>query len=217
MVRRSRKNKKESKEFNIPWYVWGIGILLLAGVVFWLVFSTLGTFVYHGLAFSVEKLGNNLVVYHYVYTFKDSEGQLSRYNVYLREDPRKNTVPVLGEISYPQHLIRLSIDSTNLQKCEDGSIAISELSAFLKNNEFEIKVGSPDLDKANQANVSVVDCETHPRDSVILVTESNQTAIIKNDMCYRIEVNNCEILPGVEKFIVQSLIDAKARKLRLPS
>jgi len=43
----------------------------------------------------------------------------------------------------------------------------------------------------------------------LLLRTGEETRINRNGLCYYIDVADCEILPAIEKFIVQSIIDAK--------
>jgi hypothetical protein len=52
-------------------------------------------------------------------------------------------------------------------------------------------------------------CENKPGNKVIEILKGNKTQVTIDGKCYRIEVNDCQILEATEKLEVQSLVDAK--------
>ncbi|MEK6889339.1 MAG: hypothetical protein AABW80_04500 [Nanoarchaeota archaeon] len=217
MVGKGKKNNKVKEKLEerkeVPWYIWGIIGLIILGAVIGYFFKGIGTYTYEGLAFTKERYGD-VVVSHYSYLFKDKISQeLLRYNLYLRIDPRENNVPVEGEVLFSKSDIILSVDTTYLQQCSDSIIAISMLQDFIKNNGFNLKTGVGQLEQNdNRTDIPFVNCETHPNDLLIQLKEGSETKIVQTDgngLCYEINVNDCEILPAVEKFVIRSIIDAK--------
>src|SRR3989344_5771246 len=82
---------------------WIIGVMVFLLVVLFLTFylsKSSNTFTYHTLKFEKQLYGT-LPIYVYSYNFKDITGsavQEYNYHLLLRLDPRKNEVPVDGEI-----------------------------------------------------------------------------------------------------------------------
>ncbi len=225
MVKKNIKRKREQLKKNIyskknqSKQFFGIVItlaaLLLLFIGSYLFFQSKKSFVYEGLSFNKEKFGQ-IPVFHYSYFFKDLEGNQYEYNLYLRNDPRKNAVPMTGEVLYTIGVpVYISINSTGLNKCPQSSIAIADLTSFLSDNLLVVKSGVPDDFIAKELNRTYATCDTHPDNVVILIKEGTNTIITKKNNCYVIEVANCEILPAIEKFKTQSVINAKSRnKLR---
>ena len=135
--------------------------------------------------------------------------------MYLRSDPRKNSVPFTGNVVYyPQSFTYLSVNATSLDKCSNSSLAIAGLASFLTSNDILVKGATPDKELANLTKVKFANCQTHPLNPVIIVQEGKETKIEKQtDNCYVISVANCEILEAIEKFQLRSVIDAKNRSL----
>src|SRR3989338_7615060 len=111
--------------------------MLFLFIVFFLsyyFFSNLNKFEYKDLTFTKTKYGE-LPVFHHYYYF-NSAGKLYQYNLYLRNDPRKNSVPITGrsasELEFPQgNLIYISVNPENLTGCQYATVGIATLSTFL--------------------------------------------------------------------------------------
>lgn len=207
-----RKNKSNRWEIEIPWYVWAIGVVVIVGIVFWVVFSSVGQVKYEGLVFQAEKYGTT-VVYHNSYLLKMPNGEVIKYNLYLHNNPKKNDVPLNAEIIYPEFMaeVKLGINTSGLTKCPESSLAVGSLSEFILNNGFTIKVGTTNSSISNEHNITYMTCETHPNDFMIFMSEGDKTQITQQGNCIKIEVANCEIQPAVEKFIVESIVQARER------
>lgn len=205
------ENKKESGK-ELSWILWGIGILAVLFVVFYYVFQDWGTIKYEGLKFTFEKYGEKLYFYHYEYYFKGPDNQVYKNNVYLRHDPRKNKIPVEEEIIFNNiQPIYISINSQELKSCNDSVIAVATLSQFLANNFLNIKGATPNETEAKEKNITFANCTSHPEHNVIVLQSGENTKISKEENCYLIDINNCEIQQAVERFVVQALVDAKKR------
>src|SRR3989338_8659419 len=200
-----------NKESKLSWIGGGIALLALVFLVFYYVFQGWGVINYEGLRFTKQAYGENLItgnliVYHYAYYFKGPENQAYKSNIYLRHDPRKNKVPVEGEIVFGRaQPAYISVDAQALRSCNDSVIAVATLSQFLAHNLFIAKGATPDAREAAERNITYATCTTHPENTVLLLQPGARTAIAREDNCYKIEVSQCEIQQAVEKFIVQSL------------
>src|SRR5438045_819016 len=84
-------------------YIYGILFVVALIAVFFitfLAFRNAGTVSYQGLTFTKERVGT-IDVFHYYYLYQDKKGQLVQNNIYLRNNPKDNKVPISGDnISY---------------------------------------------------------------------------------------------------------------------
>lgn len=185
-------------------------LLLLCLMLATYVFHSMNTVKYKGLLFTKEKFGE-IPVYHYYYYFTGpTTGQQFQYNLYLRNDPRSNMVPVSGSIILPyDSTAYLSINGTGLTDCSLASRDIGTLSAFLVNNLVPIKAGTPNLNESIANNLTYVDCGT-VQNLVIKVQSGAQTSIVNEGSCDTITIANCSTTQAIEKFEVQAILDAKA-------
>ena len=179
-----------------------LGVIIRTGVVAW-------HSPYEGLTFIKERYGD-VQVYHYSYVTEISSGRVRVIDVFIRGNPAENEVPIDSKIIYPTGKnVYLSINSTEINMCEDTMIAIAGLSGFLANNEIPLKAGTPDREESKRNNSTYLTCASYPSSLTISLKAGEETKITRTGNCYNIEVSNCEILPALEKFIVQSIVDAK--------
>ena len=215
MAKKKKESKsRETKKENLKPLYWLVGFGIFLVILYFIsgfVFKEITGFNYEGLEFTKEKFGD-IPVFHHYYYFTDRAGDLVKYNFYLRIDPRKNNVPIEGEVEFDtqDRFNYISVDA-NLGECEYTSVAVASLSAFLTNNQIKVRGAMPDLIQAERNNVEFATC-VNPKDRyVVLIEKGEETKIVREDMCYRVEISNCEVLEALEKLQIQALLDAKAR------
>jgi len=121
------------------------------------------------------------------------------YNIYLRNDPRK-----LEEITFDGNLAlkkSMVINMTRDFTCEgDGTIGIANIL-----NLYQI-VGTSVIKDENAT------CDKLGRYTYVNIQEGEETKIEQyGPACYNIYVNNCEILPATEKFMLETLIEVNKK------
>jgi len=205
-------NKRLSKRLQsrqFYWVVFGMVALIVFVLVLVFVKDSSYKFEYKTLSFTIEK-SDDLLLYHYYYYFNKG-GQTYQTNVYLRNDPRKNNVPVDIKTYYPENVgVIIAINETGTVGCEDSSLAVATLTQFYGNNLMKVRGATVDKEQAKANNMTFANCTSNPSMPVILFEGANVTQIRQPEKnCYVIDVANCEILPAVEKFIVQSILYAK--------
>jgi hypothetical protein len=208
-AKKPKTQKKGKRDKELYWVAGFMVGLILLFLVAHFIFKGFNNFEHEGLTFTKERFGE-ITVFHYYYHY-EYNGQLFKYNLFLRIDPRKNDVPVeSGKILYPKgKIVYLSINGTGLEECPESSIAVASLSGFLTDNQINVKGALQDEEAAEENNVRYVTCESHPNNTVILLQSGNETKIESDGSCHTINVANCEMLKAAEKFIVQSILDAK--------
>ncbi len=215
-----KKLSKADKEL-----FWVLGVMLVLILIFLIsssVFKSMKNFEYNGLSFSKEMFGEIPLYKHTYFTdtaVKSLTGAIIRSSeartvtVLLRNDPRTNTIQVEGKIEFPprEKFIYITFNSSGIL-CEYSNVAMASLGSFLNQNGFTVKAGSADEADAKTNNLDYVTCENRPNNMVLLLQQGSETSIIRQGNCYIINIADCEILPAVEKFIIQSILDAKARE-----
>lgn len=211
------KNKSKNKELYLI-----LGVIAFSIVIFfasYFIFGSLNKFKYEGLTFTKEKFGDIPVFHHYYYF--NANGQLYKYNLFLRNDPRKNNVPITGkavDIEFSKYdTIYISLDPNNsLEGCKYAAVGISNLASFLTDNQLYAKGASTDEEQAKLNNVEHVTCDNVGTfDIGIILKSGDETRVIHGGRnCYVIEISNCEVLEAIEKFEVESVLDARERALR---
>ncbi len=194
-----------------------LGAILILIAIFFIfnyIFSKINAIEYNGLTFTKEKFGEIPVFRYYYYITP----QL-KYNLYLRNDPRQNNILLTGkaidngiEFTKEQN-VYLSVNPEGLTQCEYGRVGISTLASFLADNQLKVVGAASNKTLAKEANVKYATCELFPDDIVINLQAANKTEILHDSKnCYFINIANCEIVPAVEKFEVQSILDSRLRR-----
>jgi hypothetical protein len=207
-----KKNSKEEEKIRTIGYIFIWTIVFL--VVFYSIFvaiNRMNNFEYNGLAFSKQKFGS-LDVYYYYYFFKGLDGNMIKYDLYLREDPRKNNIPVETNISLSgSKRVYISLDTDRLVECEDSQLGISEISLFLAGNEFKLYTGTTNFTASKELKVEHITCENTAYSNTIIMQRGNESRIYREkDKCYIIQINDCkDVVKASERFILQLLINGK--------
>ncbi|MBX4212324.1 hypothetical protein KW787_02610 [Candidatus Pacearchaeota archaeon] len=191
---------------------WVVGTLVVLVIVFFLsswIIRSFTQFSYKGLTFTKEtKYG--VPFYHYYYYFTDSLGRLTKYNLYLRTDPRVNEVPISGRVLFNMNRnVYLGINISDLSQCSNSSLAIAELSSFLTDNEFKVKAGVPTKSQAQELNQTYISCTEYLGSTVLMLQAAGNNSIVGRNGCYTMNIANCNILPVVEKFKIQAILDSR--------
>jgi len=213
-IKEEKTTKKEKSQTK--WFLLTLLGIFISFLIFYYLLTPSSNFKYGGLSFNTEKYGN-ILLYHYSYIIENPATKKEYlYNLYLRKDPRKNKIPIYGEIKFfRDKKIYISIDETWASKCEDSVLAAALISQFFSGNFFEVKGAVLNKEFAEKQNFTFANCEEPPNEQKIIILEGNESKIEKKEDCYTISVANCEILSAVEKFVVQTIIDARNRKKEL--
>ncbi len=191
---------------KIPLWVWWLLVLVFGAFVFQYTLVAMTTYTYKGLTFTIEQEGD-LRLHHHAYFIDPT----TRYNLYLREDPRENEVPVKGRIIYDSRRVYLSVNTSELNTCSDSAVGVGTLTSFLGLNGLKVKSASPDPVKAVEFNVTYADCTTNQEDMVIILQAGAESLVEKiEDRCFVLTVQNCTVIPVIEKFMVESVAQRRA-------
>ena len=182
--------KQENKILKI--FIFGLISFILVIMLFALLMNSLSNFRYEGVKFKVVKEGE-LTLYRTAIPVIH-RGIENEYNFYLRNDPRKLNVSFDGGLDLLDNAV---INETGNFVCDgDGVIAIANMV-----NLYEI-IGI-DMIKDDAA-----DCDVQGRYMFIRLRQGNETSIKEfGPSCYDININNCEILEGTERFMIETFVE----------
>ena len=183
-----------------------IGLIILVIGFYLLLSYKLHFFEYRGVKF--EKVNEVApykttfpVIYNpntqsYAIYFGNKTSSVRDYNIYLRNDPRSlDSIKFNGSMNLISNMV---INATGNLSCGgDGIIAVGNFVNFYKLlgvNIFKNESLKCDDPKNNYTFVQI--------------EEGNQTKIEQTGWsCYKIEINNCEILKGTERFLIESFVN----------
>lgn len=215
-LKKENTEKYENKNKQLYWI---FGVMGAAIFVFFLtsfIYNTFfSTFDYEGLTFKKTFFGE-IPLYQYSYNSIITGKIISTVpvNLILRHDPRENNVLVVGEkIEFPTNKsIYLGFNSTGLE-CPYTTLSVGTLSSFLASNNFKIQAGTVNPEESANQNLTLISCDLFKENAVIILQSGENTSVSIKNNCYTITASNCEVLQAVEKFEVQSIIDAKENSI----
>jgi len=176
-------------------------VMAACALMFFITFMLINaskTFEYKGVKFYVDKTSAVGITLYNTKLPVIYNGTPATYNIYLRTDPRSlNDVPFKGTLLMESEMV---INSTAFNCNGDDIIAVANI-VKLYNNVLDIKVIK------NQS----IGCDPAGRYMYLNILEGNQTRIVQTGLrCYNIYVNNCEVLKGTERFMVETLSRANS-------
>jgi len=194
----SRKKQIESQNKILKNFFIGVGVIIITILLIFLFINQINSFEYEGVEFSIVKFCDTrpcLITYNtkipVIY-----QREIIPYNFYLRNDPRKlaKSVPFDGEIVFKNDMF---INITFNRGCEGHeTIAIVN---FL--NLYEISGINVIADEN-------AECDSEGNSMFVLIQESNRTSIEQfGPACYNINIKNCEILEGTERFLIDTFVE----------
>jgi len=201
----SKKDDKElsnEKESKTQWFVIGlVAFVIVLFVVSWSI-SESKKFEYAGLTFTKEKF-NDIDIYTVHLVGTNVNADPINFKFTLRNDPRENEIPFPnGSIPiHPDRPVYLALNmSTDIERC--GALPLISLGQFVNGMGHELITGVTEAERAEEMDRLHTNCDNNSGSTVLLLTESNETAIVVNEgnsECYEIRVNNCELEEAIEK------------------
>jgi hypothetical protein len=188
--------KKEKKIFTSIIFVM-LGLVFIFLATYMLIYYT-KNFEYNGIRFYIDKEDlAGVTLYKTSLPVTIENGTKGNYNFYLRKDPR-----TLKDVTFEGDLIikkNMVINMTNNFNCDgNGIIAIANL------------VNLYSIMGANVMKDENATCDSQGRYMFLKIDGGNQTKIEQfGPSCYNMYINNCEILEGTEKFMIETFSEIK--------
>jgi hypothetical protein len=205
----SNKNKKYQERQIIAIFI-GIVLVFSAFLIPYYYFKNQRIFEYEEFLWQVDK-GNEVTFYH-TQVNKTLEGRfLGVHNIYFRNDPRRNNIPIeVSEYSFYKNIIITS--SPEVLKCEKQILvtdALAQITLAMPYYNKEVRTAVNDMEEANKTKQLYATCENKPEKTTIIQVEMGDKAKIMQDLdnrCYRIVIDDCNNnLLVAERFILEIL------------
>ncbi|MEI7719397.1 MAG: hypothetical protein WCI72_06000 [archaeon] len=211
-----KENPNRAVEKQFFWLV-GIIIVITLSFVFvpMLYHKIFEKFEYGGVNFEKVKTGK-LVFYHgqFPVIYK---GELSVvYNVYLRNDPRKNNIPITTNLSLSR---KVSVSLNNdVNLCKDMVLGQSEIGKFLPAFPFikNISAGVVNGTTAKEMNLTQITCKNASADNTVIIIQNSETPSIdagETENCFLLNIGKCQYLPTVERYVVGVMAQINGKTL----
>lgn len=175
-------------------------ILFFAGHLF---VNSLGTFDSKGVEFKVVREGELIFYQTQVPIYSEEGEKITDYNFYLRTDPRElEKIPFEEQFELPK---LVALNYSDEMDCNGyGIIVLTNLITLYKFSGAKITI-----DK----NAT---CDPRGRYLFLNLQKSESTGIEKiGANCYNLNINNCELFPPTEKFMLETLAKIKEENIRL--
>jgi len=200
------KNKKIEEKENKQ-LLWIFGIIIFFFVVFfgtYFYLQSLKSFEYANIDWVIENHGGTKFYHGKFLAFNNPK---LIYNLYLRNDPRKNNVYTEGDFSFFKRETFISF-SPEVDRCrEDIPIVVVTLASFLNSavGVENLEPSTTDPQVYYNTGRNFADCNSIGGGVVIEMGESSVTQSEKNPYCYTIKINNCEDIKPIEKFVIETI------------
>ena len=194
----SRKKQIENQNKILKnFFIW-IGVIIITILLIFLFINQTKNFEYGGVEFRIVKFCDTrpcLIAYN-TKLLVTYQGTVMPYNFYLRNDPRElaKNVPFDGEVVFKNDMF---INITFNRYCEGReTIAIANFLSL-----YEVS----GINVVADENTG---CDIEGNSMFVLIQESNRTSIEQfGSACYNINIKNCEILEGTERFLVDTFVE----------
>jgi len=184
--------EKENKILRNVFIGIGIVVILILGIIF--AVREIRHYNYHGVDFETVK-EQNLILYKASFPVTNNQNKTIPYNFYLRTNPKDlENIQFIGNISTRKYMV---INTTNELNCGGyGGLGIANI---VKLYDF---LGVNSIKDENAS------CDPEGKYIYLNIIKGNETKVEQyGPVCYQIEVNNCEVLPGTEKFMAETFVE----------
>lgn len=184
-----------------------IGGIILIIVFIYFVAMMPKTLEYKGVEFNEHK-EKELLFYHTTFPKTNSQGDIKNFNVYLRTSPDKlKTIEFNGDFEFKNNMVINFSDNIseefecNGSKKGDDVIAIANVLNVFNNMGTKVI-------RDQEAS-----CDEQGRYIFMNIKKGDNTRIEEySENCYDIYVNDCEVLYGTERFILEALAELKSKE-----
>jgi len=204
---KAAKGKRIRKEeHQLIWFIVVVVVVFASFLGPYFYVESLKKFDYMGASWTIEKF-EKVEFYHG--RFQVLHGAAVMYNLYLRNDPRENDVPVEGTFDSFEKDTYISFDRES-NNCH-GMIAVTTLADFLRNGgskKGEVESATSDLDLSSETGLPYQDCYNSPKRTIVMLSKGEENKVTQseeNPYCYTIEFNDCDDYRSIEKFIIEVL------------
>ncbi len=212
-AKKTETEKKPSKKIiseenqQLIWFFIIIAVVFASFLGPYFYIEGLKKFDFAGIEWVQEEY-TNLEVYHG--RFFAFNGADVIYNIYLRNDPRTNNVSVEGDFNIFRSKGFIALESS-FENCRgEGVRVMADLAAFLRSGVgvTNLDVATTNLNFAKESGRTFADCST-PKDVTVIKIQKGDGSWIyqdeENPFCYTINVDTCDDIKPVEKFMIEAI------------
>jgi hypothetical protein len=206
----SEETNKENiynSESQLKWILLIIGFFVVALIVGFFLKSESNSYDYAGVIWQKEMFGQ-IPLHSTVITGYSVSGTPIDFKMNFRGDPRKNKVPIEGELDYIlNNPVYISIDlDSGISEC--GTLALVNFGRFMAEMRFQLESAVPDENLSIEYGKPIANCENRPESTVFILRTGDQSKIVQdknNPNCYELIVANCEDIEVMERLQVATI------------
>jgi len=194
-----KKNIKDSQMRIIFVLVF---IIIVGAAIYFFIPKNSNTVKYNDVTFNKKQVGSLLFYTAQIPLYDSSRKLIKTFSIDFNNNP--NTLSDIP-VQIPEDQIKFLLDrktyiSFNITACKDNAVAGGNLGIFLHGFGIDYKAAL-DNSSINTTDIPYVNCNTNPLNTVIYITNSNETKISKPQVnCYKLEFKDCEIVRATERF-----------------
>ncbi len=210
-----KKSKLDREDKQTIGVVVGIALLFVIFLGGYYYFQSLNYFEYLGVDWDIQEYPN-LDLYHTRFPIKYKGEVIANYNMYLRNDPRENNIPInVSQIGFEKNVV-LSLDDS-ADECSGVTRAGSDLAMFVSAFPFVTNVTGAltNQTKAEELGLQYVDCSSdnsNKNRTVIIFQKSETPSVVEEQGCYIINFGDCEVSKSIERFQLEILDQLNFKK-----
>ena len=204
-----KKSVREHEDRQLIWFFVIVVIVFAAVLVPYFMVEGAKTFDFGGVEWTVENYAEPLGdIYHGRFMVLTNHNVL--YNLYLRNDPRTNDVPIEGTLDKFKGGGVISV-TPEFNLCRGDAANMQDLGGFMATaiGVGRMVPGSTDKIMAMDHGWRFATCET-VLDRTLIIVDRGDARIVqdeKNPYCYTIYVDDCDDASPTEKFIIGTIAD----------
>ena len=206
-----KKDKEGRQARQLIWILATVGIIFIAFIGGYFYIKSLDKFSYGGVNWEKIKEGSLTLYYS---RFQVSTNQY--YNLYLRNDPRENKIPIINT-TFKFHSNVIASLEPDAGNCREATLGQVTLGQFLTGiGVSSVRGALSDEKMAKAMNLTFANCSfATNQTTIILIKKTNETSIQpgENSNCYVINAGDCKNVESIEKFAIGVIAQSKNVKI----
>ena len=210
---------KKTREKENRQLIWFFAIVVAVFVIFlgtYFYMQGLKTFEFAGVEWAKEKY-QDFDLYHSRFPIIYNGELIANYNLFLRNDPRKNNIYTNVRLGFQNEVVISHEEEAG--DCRGAVRITGDLSMFLNAFPFVNKISGAvnDEEDAERLGLPFADCSSEANKTVIVVQKSSGDPSIvmggEKGECYILNIGQCENTRTIERFMIEIVKQLNFKKV----
>jgi len=193
----SKRKKIDKQEKQIRAIIGVLAFIFFLVFLFIIISNISRSFTWEELRFEKRKMGDIIFYNTELPIWYENGEPTNKMEQSFRNDPRKlEKIPIEGDIELKENIALAFKDGFSCPRTNLATMVL-QINFFgrLKNNVFFSGMIEKTLEEQN------ISCESDNY-NILIIKESDETKIVRDGNCYRLLVNDCEIVEISERFML---------------